>query len=146
MNTRGYSAVGLHEAKDINNIGSALRAAGCFDAALAAVSGVRYRHSKTDTQKAWKHIPLIQTDNLQSVIPSGAVCVAVEITEDARSIVDYQHPERAFYIFGGEDRTLGPEITFWCRDVISIPSSYCLNLAAAVNVVLYDRVAKSLRK
>lgn len=92
MNTRGYAAIGLHEAKDVNNIGSALRAAGCFDAALVAVSGTRYRHSKTDTQKAWKHIPLIQTEDLKSVIPNGAVCVAVEITSEARSIVDYQHP------------------------------------------------------
>lgn len=142
---RGYAAIGLHEAKDVNNIGSALRAAGCFGAAFVAVSGLRYKHSKTDTQKAWKHIPLIQTEDLKNVIPNSAVCVGVEIVEQATSIVNYVHPERAFYIFGGEDRTLGPDTLSWCRDVISIPTSYCLNLAAAVNVVLYDRSAKQLR-
>jgi len=30
--------------------------------------------------------------------------------------------------------------------VVKVPSAICLNLAACVNVVLYDRVAKSMNK
>ena len=44
--------------------------------------------------------------------------------------------------FGPEDGTLGPEILAWCRDVVYVPTRYCMNLAATVNVVLYDRAAK----
>ena len=31
----------------------------------------------------------------------------------------------------------------WCRDVVYIPTNGCMNLAACVNVVLYDRLSKS---
>ncbi len=56
---------------------------------------------------------------------------------------DPVHPVRAFYIFGGEDATLGGRVLSWCRDVIYIPTAYCMNLAATVNVVLYDRMTKN---
>ena len=62
--------------------------------------------------------------------------------EGATSLVDYIHPERAFYIFGAEDATLGERVLSRCRDVIYVPTSGCMNLAATVNVVLYDRMAK----
>jgi len=91
-------------------------------------------------------MPLIQTDDLHSIVPFDCVPVAVDLIEGARPLQDYQHPERAFYIFGPEDGTLGKLITGWCRDVIYVPTSYCMNLAATVNVVLYDRLAKQIRR
>lgn len=30
----------------------------------------------------------------------------------------------------------------WCRDVVYVPSRFCMNLAATANVILYDRMAK----
>lgn len=142
LRTRGYKCVGLFEPKNPTNIGCVLRAAGCFGADLVAVQGKRYSNATSDTQKAWKHIPLIETDNLESVLPKGCIGVAVDIVEGATPLPRYTHPERAFYIFGGEDRTLDQRVFSWCRDKILIPSSFCLNLAAAVNVVLYDRQVK----
>jgi len=71
-----------------------------------------------------------------------AVPVAVDLVEGARNLMDYTHPERAIYIFGPEDGTLGPEILSWCRDRIYVPTARCMNLAATVNVILYDRAAK----
>ena len=68
--------------------------------------------------------------------------VAVDILTNAIPLPGYTHPERAFYIFGAEDSTLGYSITSWCRDIIYIPTNRCMNLAATVNVVLYDRMAK----
>jgi tRNA(Leu) C34 or U34 (ribose-2'-O)-methylase TrmL len=38
---------------------------------------------------------------------------------------------------------LGERVLSWCRDVVYIPTNGCLNLAACVNVVLYDRQSKS---
>lgn len=55
---------------------------------------------------------------------------------------EYTHPDRALYIFGPEDGSLDKEIRDWCEDVIYIPTTGCMNLAATVNVVLYDRLAK----
>jgi tRNA(Leu) C34 or U34 (ribose-2'-O)-methylase TrmL len=60
----------------------------------------------------------------------------------AKSLVDYKHPPRAFYIFGPEDNSLKKQITNFCRDTIYVPTNGCMNLAATVNVILYDRLAK----
>ena len=144
--TRGYAAVGLVAPKTPTNVGSALRAAGVFGAAFVAYTGNRYSRSPTDPQKMYRHLPLIKAgdapSDLRNVIPFDCVPVAVDLIEGAKALPSYVHPERAFYIFGPEDSTLGRQILDWCRDVIVIPSSGCLNLAAAVNVVLYDRAAK----
>lgn len=66
--------------------------------------------------------------------------------DGAISLVGYVHPELAFYIFGPEDGTLKAEITDWCRDIIYIPTNRCMNLAATVNVVLYYRLAKCIKR
>lgn len=138
--------IGVHQPKNSLNVGSILRAAGCYEADLVAVAGSRYRESVTDTQKTSRHIPLLEVDDLRKIIPKGCVPVGVDLVEGARSLIEYIHPERAFYIFGGEDRTLGDEVLPWCRDIIYIPTSFCMNLAATVNVVLYDRLAKLTKK
>ena len=144
--SRGYYSVGLDNPKTDANIGSALRACGVFGAAMMAVSGKRYNRSPTDTMKMYRHIPLMQAEDLRNVIPYDCVPVAVDMIDGAISLPEYKHPKRAFYIFGAEDATLGNCITSWCRDVVVIPSNRCLNLAAAVNVVLYDRAAKEYIK
>jgi tRNA(Leu) C34 or U34 (ribose-2'-O)-methylase TrmL len=139
---RGFAAIGLHQPKTPSNVGSVLRAAHCYGAKMIAASGTRYRPHGTDTMKAYRHLPLLQCDNLRDVIPYNCVPVAVDIIEGARPLPGYVHPESAFYVFGPEDGTLGKEILSWCRDVIYVPTAFCMNLAAAVNVVLYDRAAK----
>lgn len=143
--SRGYAAIGLHMPKTPSNIGSVLRAAGCYGAAMVAASGQRYKRAATDTQASYRHLPLIQTDDLHSVVPYDCVPVAVDLIDGAIPLHKYFHPERAFYVFGPEDGTLGKAVTDWCRDVIYIPTKHCMNLAATVNVVLYDRQAKSLK-
>ena len=85
----------------------------------------------------------LHVDNLKSVIPFDFVPIAVDLIEGATSLIEYEHPQRAFYIFGAEDATLGTRITSWCRDIIYVPTNRCMNLAAAVNVILYDRMAKT---
>lgn len=142
---RGYAAVGLHMPKTPANVGSVLRAAHCYGVAMVAQTGKRYHNASTDTMKAYRHLPLLNVDDLFAVIPHDCVPVAVDLLDDARSLVNYRHPERAFYIFGPEDGTLGKAITDRCRDKVFVPTAFCMNLAAAVNVVLYDRAAKEAR-
>jgi tRNA(Leu) C34 or U34 (ribose-2'-O)-methylase TrmL len=147
VGTRGYSAVGLFNPKDSKNVGSALRAAGCYDAAMVAVSGVRpgryLKHIQTDTQRAYRHLPLIACDDLRELVPVDCIPVAVDIVPGARSLFGYTHPERAFYVFGPEDGTLGDEVLSWCQQKVFVPTTHCMNLAATVNVILYDRKAKA---
>ncbi len=143
---RGFSAVGLHHPKNMLNVGEVMRAVGCYEAAMLAVTGTRYQRSRTDTQAAHKHFPMFVCDDLKSMLPFGATPVAVDLIDGAVALPEYQHPESAFYIFGPEDGTLGSEILDWCRDVVYVPTRRCMNLAATVNVVLYDRLAKELSR
>ena len=143
--SRGFCCIGLDNPKTPANVGSIMRAAGCYSAASVFYSGNRYQKAKqfiTDPQKNYRHIPLTWIDNLHDAIPFDCVPVAIDLIDGAQSLVEYEHPERAFYIFGAEDNTLGRRITSWCRDVVYVPTNGCMNLAAAVNVVLYDRIAK----
>lgn len=139
----GFCCIGLDHPKNSVNVGAVLRAAGCYNAAMVAISGRRYQHSSTDAQKAYRKLPFLQVEDLRFVIPYDCVPVAIDLIDGAVPLPAYQHPERAFYIFGAEDATLGNRITSWCRDVVYIPTESCLNLAATVNVVLYDRMAKA---
>ena len=140
-----YSCIGLYNPKSPENVGSVMRAAGCYGVNSVFYTGKRYDHAKpfyTDTQGAYETLPLIGVDDLESIIPLGCVPVAVELVDGAKLLPTYKHPARAFYIFGPEDGTLNKKITNFCDDVIYIPTKSCMNLAATVNVVLYDRLAK----
>lgn len=141
MTKRGYACIGLHNPKHMENVGGAMRAAYCYGASLVCIQGRRFHRVGTDTPHSYQHIPVVHGD-LHSLIPYNCVPVAVELVEGARSLVNYVHPEQAFYIFGAEDATLGKQVLEWCRDIIYIPTSTCMNLAATVNVVLYDRMSK----
>jgi len=140
---RGYAAIGLDHPKTNINVGSALRAAGVYGAAFVAATGNRYGRLSTDTMKHYRHLPFLQPKSLYDVVPFGCTPVAVDLLEEATPLPEYVHPERAFYIFGAEDATLYAPVTDWCRDTIYVPTNGCMNLAATVNVVLYDRFAKS---
>ena len=145
---KGYSVVALDNPKNVINIGGVLRAAGCYRSALVVIAG--HRHIKigkqpADTQRAYKHIPHVLVEDVFDALPYDCVPIAVELVSGAIELPKYQHPERGFYIFGAEDQTLGKRILSRCRDRVMIPTNYCMNLAATVNVVLYDRMAKSLR-
>lgn len=139
---RGYCAIGLDNPKSSINVGSTLRAAGVYGAAFVAASGHRVKSDRTDTMKAYRHLPLFRPTDIFDALPFDCVPVAVDLVDEATPLPSYSHPERAFYIFGAEDATLGARVLDKCRDVVYIPTKYCMNLAATVNVVLYDRMAK----
>lgn len=143
---RGYACIGLDNTKLLVNAGSALRAASVYNVALVAISGRRYRKMSSDTCKAYRHLPLLQVDDLKTVVPYDCIPVAVDLIEGAIPLPEFKHPERAFYVFGAEDATLGNRILSWCKDTVYVPTNGCMNLAATVNVVLYDRMAKQLRE
>jgi tRNA(Leu) C34 or U34 (ribose-2'-O)-methylase TrmL len=141
---RGFAAIGLHRPKGHENIGATLRAAHCHGAALVAIAGERCTRSPLDTMHAYRHIPVISGDDLHPMVPFDCIPIAVDLLPDAIPLPAFQHPQRAFYIFGPEDGTLGKEIHEWCKFKIVVPTRGCMNLAATVNVVLYDRIAKAM--
>lgn len=140
--SRGYACIGLDNPKFDLNVGGVLRASGCYGAAMVMIGGGRFKREPTDTMAAFRHIPVVCLDDVMSSIPYDCIPVAVDLLPGATPLPEYRHPERAFYLFGAEDATLGERIVSRCRDVIYVPTNRCMNLAATVNVVLYDRAAK----
>ncbi len=145
---RGFASIGLHRPKDHHNIGGVIRAASCYGAASVAISGERVRGHEicapTNTTAGHRHIPILRGD-LRDLIPFGAIPVAVDLVDGATPLPDFDHPASAFYIFGPEDGTLGACVLDWCPRRVMVPTQFCMNLAACVNVILYDRLAKQLR-
>lgn len=97
-------SIGLDNIKNPHNLGSAVRAVACFGGNIVIYSGSRMKPGSS----AVGHqgiIPIIPTADILSVIPRGHVPVAVELCEDSQSLVEYEHPEKAYYIFGAEDNT-----------------------------------------
>ncbi len=144
---RGFSCVGLFRPKTAENVGGVLRAAYCYEVAQVVLEGARngdVRHG-TNTTAAHTHIPTIMTDDMFSALPFDTEVVAVDLVPGAVSLPSFQHPKRAFYIFGPEDGTLGVRHTGRAQHIVYVPTRNCMNLAACVNVVLYDRMAKILR-
>lgn len=138
---RGFAAIGLVNPKTEGNIGGAMRAVGCYEGRLIVIQGQRYKKMREDTQKAWRHIPLLHCDLLDAV-PQECEVVVVELVEGAKPLTTFRHPERAFYIFGPEDGSVPKDIIERAKHVVQVPTKHCMNLAATVNVVLYDRMAK----
>lgn len=142
-NKIGYCGIGLNNPKDKHNIGSIIRACSCFDVDFLQIEGKRIspKHC-TNTTQGQRYMPTFYVDSLIKSIPYDCIPVGVEFIKDSCNLVNYIHPERAVYFFGPEDGNLNKKILEKCRDIVYIPSSYCLNLAATCNVVLYDRLSK----
>lgn len=123
-----------------------MRAAGCFRANAVYYTGNRYDRAirfNTDTRDKVFSIPLEGVDCLLDSAPSQTTIVCIELVEGATPLQDFQHPENPFYIFGSEDGSIPQDIIDKADSVVYIPTVGCLNLAATVNVVLYDRQAKA---
>lgn len=146
---RGYACIALDNPKAPQNVGQVLRAAFCMGAAQITISGDRgagtfnkWVRSAPNTTKTERHCPVFITDDPLAYRPIGAEVVAVDIVEGATDLRAFRHPQRAIYVFGAEDATLEKRILDRAQHKLVIPTAHCLNLAAAVSVVLYDRIAK----
>lgn len=143
---KAHAYIGLVNPKSPTNVGMVMRAAGCYEADAVFYSGVRFDRARkfaTDTKNAQSKIPLTHVENLMEAPVASAKFVAIELIEGATPLMDFVHPEQAFYIFGPEDGSLKKEIVDYCDHVVYIPTVGCMNLAATVHVVLYDRMSKS---
>jgi len=123
-----------------------MRAAGCYQVDAVRYTGKRYERAaqfNTDTKNIGQTIPLIKVNTLLDNISENTKIICVELVEGAIPLPEYQHPDNAMYIFGPEDGTISQDVIDKADAVVYIPTIGCMNLAATVNVVLYDRLAKS---
>ena len=73
-------------------------------------------------------------------LPRGCRLVGCELVDDAVDLPSFRHPLQAAYVFGPERSSLSPAMLARCHHVVRIPTRFCINLAVAGAVVMYDRV------
>ncbi|PIB13693.1 RNA methyltransferase [Vibrio rotiferianus] len=147
MTTKPTAIIGLYNPKSPTNVGAVLRAAGCYDAAQVRYNGTRYSRAvkfQTDTQNSQERIQLMEMEDLTANVADDVEIVCVELVVGATALPHFTHPENAIYVFGPEDGSLPQEMIDKAHHVVYVPTHGCMNLAATVNVVLYDRMAKTL--
>lgn len=143
---RGYFAIGMYHPKKESNVGTMWRSAHAMGAAFLFTIGRRYKPEASDTTKAWRHTPLWHYTDIDSfTVPYECPLIGVELSDDAANLPSFRHPDRAVYLLGAEDHGLPPEVMGRCQALIQIPGRYCLNVAVAGSIVMYDRQAKSIR-
>ncbi len=153
-----HITIALTNPKTPTNVGAVMRAAGCYQANQVIYTGERFtkvakyhqQTLKTDTNNIQGKIPLLAIDNFINIkerlknIPSETKIICVDLVEGAIPLPHFVHPTQAVYIFGPEDGSIKQDVIDVADDVVYVPTIGCMNLAASVNVLLYDRLAKSV--
>lgn len=137
--------LGICDPKSPTNIGAVMRAAGCYGVGKVLYTGERFDRAvkfQTDTKKVAERIPLLKVDSFTDYKNDDTKIICVELAEGAQPLPDFIHPESAIYIFGPEDGSIEQDLIDQADAVVYIPTITCMNLAATVNVVLYDRMVK----
>jgi tRNA(Leu) C34 or U34 (ribose-2'-O)-methylase TrmL len=140
------AVIGLCNPKSPVNVGAVMRAAGCYQADAVRYTGERFERAaryQTDTKNIKNKIPLLHVESFLLDLPNDVKVVCVEFAEGATPLPDFLHPEHAIYIFGPEDGSIPQNIINHADFVVYVPTIGCMNLAATVNVLLYDRLAKA---
>lgn len=140
---RGYFAIGAERMSKALNLGNLMRSAHGFGAAFTFTVGATYQalEARADTSKGQHHLPHYNWRGIEDIVlPQGCVLVGVELVEDAVDLPSFRHPLRAAYVLGPEMGSISPPLLQQCEHIVRIPTRFCVNVAMAGAIVMYDRV------
>ena len=141
--SRGYFGIGVEGISKPMNAGNLFRTAHAFGASFVFTVGADYsvRKARSDTSLAPKNIPWYDWKNIEEMqLPKGCKIVGVELLDEATDLPSFFHPISAAYILGRERGSLSPTMQEKCDHFIKIPTKFCLNVATAGAIVMYDRI------
>ncbi len=140
---RGYFAIGVEHVSKRLNLGNLIRSAHGFGASFVFTIGAQYTalEARADTSKALTHMPLYEWDTVADMqLPKGCRLVGVELLDEAVDLPSFRHPRQAAYVLGPERGSLSEELLARCDHVVKIPTAFCINVAMAGAIVMYDRL------
>ena len=140
---RGYFGIGVEGISKEMNLGNLFRSAHAFGASFVFTVNASFNpgRARSDTSDTPGQVPLYQfADAAALTLPSGCDLVGVELLEDAEDLPSFRHPRRAAYVLGPERGSLLPGMIAHCDFVVRIPTRFCVNVATAGAIVMYDRL------
>lgn len=140
---RGYFGIGVEGISKPMNLGNLMRSAHAFGAGFVFTVDAYYklRDAKSDTSKAPEQVPYYAWDTVGDMaLPKGCRLVGVELLDEAVDLPSFRHPSQAAYVLGPERASLSPELVAKCEFVVKIPTAFCINVATAGAIVMYDRI------
>jgi len=140
---RGYFAIGAERMSKSLNLGNLMRSAHGFGASFTFTVGATYRalEAFADTSKTQLHVPHYNWATLEDMaLPQGCKLVGVELLDTATDLPSFRHPLKAAYVLGPEQGSLSDKLLERCDYVVRIPTKFCVNVAMAGAIVMYDRV------
>lgn len=141
---RGFFGIGTYQPKNETNTGTVFRSAQSFGANFVYTVGRKYSKQATDTADTTHQIPYFFYPTFQDLVnfkPRYTKIVCVEISEDARPLNNFFHPENAIYLLGNEAYGIHQEVLDKSDFVVKIPVPHelCLNVAVVGGIVMYSR-------
>lgn len=140
---RGYFGIGVEGISKPMNFGNLARSAHGFGASfIFTVAPAKAIGSPdSDTTKSQDHLPWYSYADVEEMrLPDDCRLVGVELTEDAIDLPSFRHPAKAAYILGPEGGSLSPPMIEKCEFTVKIPMNFCINVAMAGAIVMYDRM------
>lgn len=145
---RGYFAIGAERMSKALNLGNLMRSGHGFGAAFTFTVGATYKaiEAHADTSKGQLHLPHYNWARLEDMaLPEGCKLVGVELVDEAIDLPSFRHPLRAAYVLGPEQGSLSPPLLARCDYCVKIPTRFCINVAMAGAIVMYDRTLSLAR-
>jgi tRNA G18 (ribose-2'-O)-methylase SpoU len=141
---RGYFGVGAEGISKALNLGNLVRSAHAFGASFVFLVGpepAARRALAGDTSRADHALPVYEyPDPASLALPRGCRLVGCELVDGAVPLPSFHHPPVAAYVFGPERGSLSSAMLARCDHLVRIPTRFCINLAVAGAVVMYDRL------
>lgn len=141
--SRGYFAIGAEGISKPMNLGALVRTAHAFGASFVFLVDAhdQVRRVASDTSRAEHQLPIYDVPSVAALeLPRGCRLVGIELVDDAVELPSFGHPLNAAYVLGRERGSLSPAMLARCAHVVRIPTRFCINLAVAGAVVMYDRL------
>ncbi len=140
---RGYFGIGVEGLSKPMNAGNLFRSAHAFGASFVFTVAAEYsvKEARSDTSRTPEHLPWYSFDRVADLkLPKGCKLVGIELLDEAAVLPAFHHPQQAAYVLGPERGSLSAEVLARCDAIVRIPTAFCVNVATAGAIVMYDRL------
>lgn len=139
---RGYFGIGAERISKPLNLGNLVRSAHAFGASFVFTIGAHPRAYDffADTSKSSTHLPFYHWESVEEMrLPQDCQLVGIELMAESKDLPSFRHPTRAAYVLGPELGALSAGLIARCDHLVRIPTEFCINVAMAGAIVMYDR-------